>query len=32
MIVILLFISGPLITSYLYKNHPNTNIDILKQI
>tara|TARA_Y100000389_G_scaffold17301_2_gene15140 strand:- start:789 stop:3011 length:2223 start_codon:yes stop_codon:yes gene_type:complete len=31
MIVILLFISGPLITSHLYKHHPNTNIDIMKQ-
>tara|TARA_B100001142_G_scaffold329865_1_gene394795 strand:- start:66 stop:2312 length:2247 start_codon:yes stop_codon:yes gene_type:complete len=31
MIVIILFISGPLITSHLYKHHPNTNIDIMKQ-
>ena len=31
MIVILLFLSGPLITNYLYKHHPNTNIDIMKQ-
>ena len=31
MIVILLFISGPIVTNYLYKHHPNTNIDIMKQ-
>ena len=31
MIIILAVIAGPVITSTLYKHHPNTNIKIMKQ-